>query len=326
MILHTARAQQQQQQQRVAGHGVMQESPQQQQQQLLRYMMVTAQHTSVFVGPAQQPGPMPARRSSPAQQQQGRLHSDMLRAGLLLLPQSWAASDKQQQAGPLLAVASELQIHLAPTAAAAAADVTPGAAQQPKLAALHSAGSSKRKLPRPAADAVQGGDTSPCAGLVRNHTVSIYQLKQSRGSVAPSGKSKSSSTGADLLYSLPVAHAVRCLAACEGLHLLAAGGYSGFACVWPLQQQPVSCPPATTAAKATGNDQCAVPDAAAAMVLPSACYRGVVFPDISELCFVTTGMNCQVEMHASDGRSRHVLAVDGESQHIPDAPPGCPHL
>jgi hypothetical protein len=286
VILHTATAQQQQ---HVAGHGVMQELPQQQQ---LRCVTVTAEYTSVFVGPAQQPGPTPARRASTAQQQQGWPHSDVLRAGLLLLPQSSAASGNQQQGGPLLAVASELELRSGPTAAAAA-NVTPDV-QQPKLAALHSAGSSKRKLPRPAADALQGGDTSPHAGLARNHTVSIYQLKQSRERVAPSGKGESNSTGANILQSLPVAHAARCLAACERAHLLAAGGHSGFACVWPLQQQPAAGPgAATTAATATGSDQCDVADAAAALVLPAACYKGVVFPDISELCFITTGMICR---------------------------------
>jgi hypothetical protein len=247
---------------------------------------VTAEYTSVFVSPAQQQQQQQRPAMTPA-----RMSPDLLRTGLLLLPAPGATT---QPGGPFLAVASNLQLDSgAPAAATTAggAASTPADSKRYSLAALRSgSSSSKRKLPRAAGDAaLQGGGTSP--GASSSHAVRIYKVSHAAAAAATAGQQQSAA-GVELVQSLPVAHPAKCLAACEQPWLLAAAGAGGVACVWPLidHQQQQGAAGTAEVGKAGSSSQCAaVADVSAAVALPPACYKGVVFPDLSELCFIVQG-------------------------------------
>lgn len=265
---------------------------QQQQQLAAPPVAVTAEYTSVFVSPVQQAGMTRARRSP--QQQAAGISLGSLRTGLLLLPQPSAAAfpgTNTKQEGPLLAVASNLQLDSGtPAAATTAGGVvsTPTDSKRYSVAALCGGSSSKRKRPRAAADAaVQGGGTSP--GADSSHAVRIYKFSHSAAAAAGQVGQQHSVAGAELVQSLPVAHPTTCLAVCEQPRLLAAAGAGSVACVWPLFDHQQQQGAAGTAEAGTSPQCAAVADVSAAVVLPSACYRGVVLPDLSELCFIVQG-------------------------------------
>lgn len=274
---------------------------------------LTAESASVRLHSAQQ-APLPAiaaaaaRSASGKAQQAQKQHPNsrqqqlgMLRTGLLLLPPAGAATCTAQQAGPYLAVASDLHVQPGPDGcaaqpAAAAETAAPPCLPRHALAASSSKG--KRKLPRAAGATQLGGIDIGASGS--SCAVNIFQLHSS--SLATQHKSP----GATLVQSLPTSHAVRCLAACAEPPLLAAAGAAGSACVWPLlaqqhQQGTTSVVhpdeqgrSSTTTGKA-GSSMQPVVDASAAVVLPAASYRGIAFPDMQEVCFVVQGMHMCAE-------------------------------
>lgn len=207
-------------------------------------------------------------------------------------------------------------------------------AQQQHLARAcfnSSSSSSKRKLRKVAAAALEGADNSPGAGPEgeTGHGIYIFQLvagggqQQQQTTAAAedrqdfSSNSNSSGGEAVLVQRLSTARPVKCLAACPQSQLLAGAGAGGFACLWPLQQQqqqqpathlPAVQPVAAEGARlqqAAGGCQAPVADAAAAVVLPAACYKGIAFPDISEICFVVQGT-----IRAKQGAVGTVYAFD----------------
>jgi hypothetical protein len=245
----------------------------------------------------------------------------LLRTRLLLLPpplQHVAAGGRGHQQGPLLAVASELQLQGAglnntgdghtPVGRSTAPKQTP--AQAAMLAAA--SGSSKRKLQdlrSAAADAFPQGSVStpgvsPQGGNgCSSHAVSIYQLdcsaEEPPATVAGGQQQGQHPGGVVLVQALPTGFAVKCLAVCEQEGLLAAAGDGGRACVWPLkQQQGAKGAEAGPTATAEGLTRRQVADASACVVLPSASYMNIPFPDISEVCFVVQGgALCSDQLH-----------------------------
>jgi hypothetical protein len=116
------------------------------------------------------------------------------------------------------------------------------------------------------------------------HGVKIYTLSVAADTCCDSS---SSSSSVALVQTLATPQPVLCLTCCDMTHLMAAAGEAGFAQVWSLselqqqqqqQQQWTNGPPA--------GSRCINDVASSSICLPAAAYRGISFPDITQVCFV----------------------------------------